>query len=257
MDKQKLKTAIEAKKNKRPPDFESLDSSARRVVDLLQMLEARAREEFKGDKGDQGDPPSDQALLALIRPLIPRPIKGDSGISPSKEQLVALIKPLIPAPLASNIPGPKGDKGDSIKGDPGENAIELSIESIAKKLNSLSGEEKLSIKAIGGLSEQLSGLQRAIRDNNRDRTRHGGGGGGDVLDYKDISDLLDGSTKSFTITSVRRIKKIHNITSSSAPIIFRPTIDFTFTGTQVTFTAAVDAPSMLASGQSVIISYTY
>lgn len=55
-------------------------------------------------KGEQGDKPTDDELLGLIKPLIPAPVKGDDGKTPTKSELVGLIKPLIPAP----IPGDAG-----------------------------------------------------------------------------------------------------------------------------------------------------
>lgn len=51
---------------------------------------------FKGEKGDKGDKHTDEELLALIKPLIPKPVKGDKGDSPTSEELLKLIRPLIP-----------------------------------------------------------------------------------------------------------------------------------------------------------------
>lgn len=50
----------------------------------------------KGDKGDVGPRPTDQKLIALILPLIPKPGKGDAGHTPTSEEILALIRPLIP-----------------------------------------------------------------------------------------------------------------------------------------------------------------
>lgn len=59
-------------------------------------------------KGDKGKSPTDEELLALIRPLLPTdadlltlikpliPEKAADGHTPSKEELVSLIRPLIP-----------------------------------------------------------------------------------------------------------------------------------------------------------------
>jgi len=56
----------------------------------------------KGEKGDKGDSPKKAELLELITPLIPIPM---DGITPTDEELTALIKPLIPEP----IPGKDGE----------------------------------------------------------------------------------------------------------------------------------------------------
>ena len=51
-------------------------------------------------KGDAGHTPTNQELLSLILPLIPRPIKGKNGETPTNKELKELILPLIPEPIA-------------------------------------------------------------------------------------------------------------------------------------------------------------
>lgn len=46
-----------------------------------------------------GHTPTSAELLAIIRPLIPAPIKGDDGYSPTEDELLTLITPLIPPAL--------------------------------------------------------------------------------------------------------------------------------------------------------------
>ena len=51
---------------------------------------------FKGDKGETGQDahtPTNEELIALIKPLIPSPVAGHT---PTKEEILALVKPLIP-----------------------------------------------------------------------------------------------------------------------------------------------------------------
>ena len=68
----------------------------------------------------------------------------------------------------------------------------------------------------------------------------------------DISDKLDGVTKSFTLPTNFGIVGVY---SSSAPFTFRPTIDFKEVGRTIVFEASIDAPSMLAQGQTIIVQY--
>lgn len=57
------------------------------------QVEIKGVAEMKGDPGNDGHTPTDEELVALIKPLIPEPI---SGKTPTHEELLALIKPLIP-----------------------------------------------------------------------------------------------------------------------------------------------------------------
>lgn len=54
------------------------------------MFHVKGKKGDKGDKGDEGHTPTDAELLALIKPLIPKPLK------PSNDEILALIRPLIP-----------------------------------------------------------------------------------------------------------------------------------------------------------------
>lgn len=47
-------------------------------------------------KGDKGDKPSEEELLEIIRPLIPKLTQPEDGHTPTKEELLDLIRPLIP-----------------------------------------------------------------------------------------------------------------------------------------------------------------
>lgn len=67
----------------------------------------------------------------------------------------------------------------------------------------------------------------------------------------DISAQLNGSDKTFNIHAVYSIVSVH---CSSFPHALRPTIDYTWTPTSITFTSEIDAASTLASGQTVIIT---
>lgn len=67
----------------------------------------------------------------------------------------------------------------------------------------------------------------------------------------DLSSQLDGNTKTFVLGTHFGITQVD---SSSAPFgAFREGVDYNEVGKTIVFTDAVDAPSMLAAGQSLIV----
>jgi len=100
--------------------------------------------------------PTEKELLALITPLIPKPIKGDTGEdgkdgeTPTKSELVKLIKPLIPEPKNGK------DGKDGISPD-----IDTIIYEATKKT-----EEKLKpfIPKVEDIEKDLPKLGDPIRD---------------------------------------------------------------------------------------------
>lgn len=96
-----------------------------------------------------GETPSDEKLVSLIKPLIPNPEKGDKGdtpvagvdfplpedgITPTNEELIDLIKPLIP-PVKDGSPD--------------------TAEDIRNKLELLQGDERLDVDYIRGVEELI------------------------------------------------------------------------------------------------------
>jgi len=51
---------------------------------------------IKGEPGDDAEPPSEEYLLSLIKPLIPQIKQPADGKTPTTEELLGLIRPLIP-----------------------------------------------------------------------------------------------------------------------------------------------------------------
>lgn len=139
--------------------------------------------------------------------------------------------------------GFKGEKGD--QGAPGVNGIDgksgksPKIDDIIEKIKK---EKLLEMRDIKNMPLNMSDLRW-----------HGSGSSTSVLAY-DLSNQLDGVTKVFTIPSNRNIVAVN---SSSAPFSFRPLVDYTGSGSvTLTFDALIDAPSMLAQGQTLILLYT-
>lgn len=114
-------------------------------------------------------------------------------------------------------------------------------------LELLEGGERLKIEAIKDLREELDELKK------RPIAFQGGGiVGRDIIQDIDISDDLDGVTKTFNIQAVWRIISVD---LSSFPYgSLRKNIDYTWTPTSITFTDEIDAATQLAEGQSCILT---
>lgn len=161
------------------------------------------------------------------------------------------------------IQGARGEKGD--KGDPGQNGTngrdgidgldgsdgqdgvdgkdgaDADMQALHDHIESVRGN------LVGGIDEQV----KKLTGQTYPPTGFFGGRKTQVL-LIDISSLLNGSTKKFSIGTTSS-QGIIGIYSSSIPFIFRPIIDYTLSGQYVTFDTGIDAPSMLAAGQSIII----
>jgi hypothetical protein len=131
---------------------------------------------ISGVKGDKGDTPTDEQLIALIKPLIPEPIvpengnDGEDGETPTEEELLALIRPLIPQVKDGITPSDErllslirplipivkdGINGkDGIDGIDGDNGSPDTPKEIVTKLSSLKNNERLDASAIKNIPTQ-------------------------------------------------------------------------------------------------------
>jgi hypothetical protein len=143
---------------------------------------------------------------------------------------------------------------DRLKQLEDETDVEITSEQIRDKLESIDEESnKLSIDAIQDLREELKELRKMV-SLAKNITIFGGGGGGlgKLVKAYDLSPYLNGVLKTFTIPGNYRVISVHG---SSFPFVFRPTTDYTYTTSSITFTSEVVASTMLPTGQSVIIIY--
>ncbi len=75
---------------------------------------------------------------------------------------------------------------------------------------------------------------------------------GVVMSY-DLSSQLNGVANTFTVPANTNFILV---VSSSNPFVFRPTVDYTGSGTTtLTFDVGIDPATMLASGQSLILLF--
>ena len=120
-------------------------------------------------------------------------------------------------------------------------------EDMRNALEALPDGDKLAIDAIQDLRKELNALKQI-------RTSGGDGGGivgRDLVRNYDLSEHLDGATKTFNLPA---IWSIVSVATSSFPNVLRPVIDYTYTGQSITFTDEIDAPTTLASGQTVVLT---
>lgn len=125
-------------------------------------------------------------------------------------------------------------------------------EYIRDSLESIEEErDKLAIDAISGLKEELEKLKRR-----KNVTIFGGGatGGGRFVKTYDLSDSLNGVLKTFALPAFWRIITVQ---SSSFPVAFRPTVDYTVDANAmtITFTSEIEASTTLATGQTILVIY--
>lgn len=168
----------------------------------------------------------------------------------TKKEIKEFLKQATPIKGIDYSDGENGKDGVGKDGKDGKDGNILSPSEILDKLLSLPEKELAKLLKIPKI-EDIEGVDRLIHNTKKgidQRWR----GSGDVVHLFDLSSQLDGITKTFTIPSHR---KITLVLSSSTPFFFRPTTDYTETPTIITFAAGIDAPSMLAFGQSIGIQY--
>lgn len=129
-----------------------------------------------------------------------------------------------------------------------EDRIEQNLPKYGEKfrdgLELLKGDERLDVSAIKGLKEMF-------KDNKPTITNHSIVGR-DIITDIDISDQLDGVTKTFNIQA---IYNIISVSLNSYPYgSLRKGIDYTFTPTTITFTDEIAVATQLSTGQKCIIT---
>ncbi len=171
--------------------------------------------ELRGDKGERGET-GKQGLRGEIGKTGAQGIQGMGGES-----------------------GASGKRGEIGKqGEKGENGKDGSPDT---------GDE------IIGKINKASELIDASRIKNLpvEGKRFGSvGAGGSEIKSTDLSSQLDGSTKDFTVPANKRF---NSLMGTQFPIVYRPTTDFTGSGTTtLTLTSEVSAPE---EGQTLILTY--
>lgn len=242
----------------------------KKLIEIVDGMEKIRGE--KGDKGDAGD----------------TPIRGKHYFTPEDEKI---FNDKIVEQLKGVIKGEKGNDGERgatgktpIKGL--DFFTEQDIEDLLKRatpkkgkhyfdgeqgkqgLNGKDADEKKIIKAVQEYVDK-NGLkvEDVIKELKNPKSKHRLGvehiynmpnkgfldqrwhGGGNIVEYIDLSSQLNGVLKTFTIPSA---SKVILLVGTEFPIIYRPTIDFTFTKNTIILTSQVSAP---LKGQTLTALY--
>src|SRR3990167_10022129 len=144
-------------------------------------------------------------------------LRGEDGKTPilGIDYIVPSVKEIV-----SKIPKPK----------PGKDGSPDTGEEIIQKINKDKSDRLIRKGKVEGLAD-IESMARTAEANSMWR----GGGGSFNYNY-DISSLLDGVTKTFTLPSNARVLLV---LGSSTPVIFRPTVDYTTTASAITFTSEI------------------
>ncbi len=152
--------------------------------------------------------------------------------------------------------GPAGRDGKGIEGPQGaagkdgKDGSPDSAEDIRNKLELLTGKDRLNVSAIDGLDDLFVEINKKVAGVGA-RIQMGGITGRDMFTDIDISAQLDGVTSTFNIQAVYNIISVH---LSSFPHALRKNIDFTYTPTTITFTTQIDPATVLALGQTCVLT---
>ncbi len=244
-------------------DFGKAIDSFKKSLGAIQKIE-----------GKDGHTPSNRELVNLITPLIPKPVKGEDG-----QDAVVDYERVIREVL-SEIELPEVNKQEII--DEVVTQLPTSGDAIRDSLELLQKGERLYVDAIEskkgrGLDEIIQDLYKRIAN----KVQHIGGsirlwvseedGNPDIQTSKirfpngsvtqnaddtvsvtitaevytsDLSSQVDNVLKVFTVPAHTRVL---SVTCTDFPIIYRPVVDFTTSGTTLTLTAEVQPPSLSAT----------
>src|SRR3990167_620348 len=193
---------------------------------LLNLKGLSAKQLANALKGDKGEKP----IAGVDFPI---PKDGDNYILteadkneiakkidvPIVEKLIEKTETIIEKPIITEI----------VK----EKALKDTPDEVVEKINK--AKEKIDKNQIKGLREMLKGGKK--------------GGSGLTVNYSDLSSQCDGSNKTFTVPYHSRSIAL---LGTQFPIVYRPTTDYTISGTNLTLTAEVNGPE---NGQTLVFLF--
>ena len=225
-----------------------------RILEFLKNLKTKNKEEFTNLKKSISD--------------LSEQLKGDNttNISSLKEEFIKIVEKALKEQedgmnfirdkvrrIKEGVDGKDGRNGiDGRPGRDGKDGKDAPAETprqIKKNIKLL--KKKLRIKDIKNLRKELDELKKL-------RTIMTGGGsgtGGHIVKCYDLSASLNGVLKTFSLPAFWRVISVH---SSSFPNAFRPTTDYTTNASlmTITFTSQIKVGTTLATGQTIIVTYS-
>jgi len=242
---------------------ETLDQKIEEIKERIPNLDS-VKKILESIRGRPGEKPTDEELLTLIKPLIP---KVEDGHTPTTEELLALIRPLIPLiPKIKDGETPSDEHLISLIGSlipevkDGKNAdpkavlelVEQKIPELAEKIRDglelLSGDERLNASAIKGLADELQKLNDSVDELRRRPMGHMGMRKVPIIKRYNLSSQVNGSLKAFTLPM--DTVEVLGVFGSQFPLNFNPGTDWTFSGRTLTLADAVSAP---AQGETLYV----
>src|SRR3990167_4060283 len=229
---------------------EEFTKSFKAIIDFVKKIDSRNADEFKQIR---------QILSVFAdKKLDEMSLKNEMSIGEMKSITKTMMNEMM-AKMHSKMMSIK-DGHTPVKGKDyfdGKDGKEIEPEEIRNKLESIKDEdEKLEIKAISHLREELDKLEKRLSSKYTGGGGGGGGGGGRIVKVYDASSQLNGVLKTFTLPAFWRV--LHVELTSFPYGACRPDIDFTSDASAmtITFTAQIDASTQLAAGQSLIVEYS-
>lgn len=236
---------------------ETLDQALELLTGKFEKLKEEAEKKFNIDLNEIAKVVTDHCVgiikdaKADVEQRLAELKNGKDGKDADEERVIEMaavkaaelvkeeVKPLIPS--ATDIKNDIPVLGEQIR-----NALEL-----------LQGDNRLEMSAVKDLKETLESLEKRLLEEVKKKvviTSTGGGAqnGGRIVKSYDLSSQLNGVLKTFSLPTMWRVISVH---LSSFPNIMRPTTDYTWTPTSITFTSEINAATSLASGQTLIIVY--
>lgn len=192
-----------------------------------------------------------KTVIAIAQDMLSRQLRGEPGYTPVKgkdyfdgrDGQTPDTQFIIETILGKLRVPRDGERG--LTGKDGKDGSPDTPDQIVEKINR--ADKKIKQSAIEGLLEQFTSLMRSIRE----KTVSQIGGGGDSVQYYDLSSQCNGVTKTFTLPSnARRILGVWGTQFPSGG--FRPLTDWTYTKPTLTLTGEVVAP---ATGQTLWALY--
>lgn len=174
------------------------------------------------------------------------------------ESLKARLIAQVTEKLSTVKDGKDGKNGkDGRDGIDGKDGKDLQPETAIETANRLNTKQEIiEQKTIKGLVDRLEDLEQKIKKAKGTTNIIGGAtGGGHTAKVHDLSDSLDGVTKTFPLPAFWRVL---NVYSTSTPVIFRPTVDYTVDGSAmtITFTDQISESTTLSAGQTLLVLYS-
>lgn len=229
--------------------LKELEKELKNLNELAYDIKTNA---MKGDKGKDAD---ENNIIQSVLKQIPKPKDGkDADINTIIEK--TKINPKDLQKLVSN------EITAFFLRNPKKEMTEADIKKIAEKF-SFTFDPKQWAEEIARAMEKLPTEKKLDYDEGL-KNKPGvpiykdkiggrmGRGTGNATKYYDLSSLLDGATKTFTIPANLRVIDVR---SSNFPFAFRQITDYTFTATTLSFTSEIDETTVLAAGATLYIIY--